>query len=352
MRQISDADYKKIVVGLGLILVLTLVFKLRTADSGLRNEEKLSSNPQSIIRNPQSDPSIDLATRTLTEFQAEQLMSEKPAVSYVGRNLFNFNNASVREHPTFSSDIDSASELPQVRAEATVRREVHAPSIQLSSLEPSMVYTNARYINLVVRGQGFRPEMKIYINGKPEIVTTRFVSDRELQATLPAGALIEARNLQIEVKKPEDAALSFSNPLTFSIAPLPFSFVGEITEEGGRNMRVLLLGEDERWSAAIGELLKDRWRIVSIAGDYLELEDTQLGSRHRLKKGEPVANAVKSEPTRQPAEQATANESSDQDDSNASSSAEPGVNLLARPQRPMTYKELLQRRAAMRQKHR
>jgi hypothetical protein len=359
MWQISSSTYEKILVGFALILTLSILHQLRIVDFGLQGGQSASSvkvgDSQEKLRNPQPnvsrDDSIEQAMQTLAEFKVEALTSQKPEVSFIGRNLFG--NGPVRNFstmPTVPPFSSSTSALGASRIESL------SPSIRLDSISPDTAFAQGQELKLVVRGENFKPEVKIYVNGNPDIVATRFVSPQEVQTTLSAQVLAVPRSLRIEVKRPGDERLTYSNPLTFKISPLPLTFLGEISEQGGRNTQVILLDEDERLSIPIGGLVKGRWKIVTIVGDFLELEDVEAGTRYRLKRGESLAKSDQdSSQGKESDQQASVDEETEEKDDTgqpgtASPSSKDDVNLLARPERPMTYKELLQRRAVMRQK--
>jgi hypothetical protein len=330
-RPISSKTQANILVALGLCLAALLIYQYSSRFfSRPAEQEKISRQTQLAAAakddgarsTSAANSDVDAAVQRLAEFQVTQLTSDKPAVSEIGRNLFN-----------------------DASAEASFQQNVRPrqPAIELMTLAPASACVSAQPLKLSAQGEKFNAKQRIYING--EALATTLISSQELQATLPAALLATAQSLRVEVKELGKEAERFSNPLTFTINPPPappFVFIGEISDSGGGNPEVILTNNQDQFSTHIGAVVQNRWRILGIAGEYLQLEDVQLGRQLRLKKGE--ATAPPPARSGESAGRAATNEPERANGQDRSSGLSP--ELFARPAHPMTREELLQKRAA------
>ncbi|MEW6730525.1 MAG: hypothetical protein AB1489_04210 [Acidobacteriota bacterium] len=318
-------------LSIGVVLALLLTYQATRPDAHNTNEQQTSidTSVANVQDQPLANSNLDIAVRTLAEFQADQITNDKPAVSQITRNLFSNTTSAV------------AAPLPTAISPP-------APPIQLLTCEPSRIFVQVHPFDLIVRGVKFKSGWKIYINGSAEKIATTFVSSEQLQARLPAVLLSQAQSLRIEVKAPGNESKLFSNPLTVVVAPPPlpaFSFIGQISEEGGDNPRIVLSEKRDRLIVVVGDVVQERWRILDLVGDYLELEDVELGVRHRLKKGDAPLAAQSNSLN-------VATEATKQIPTVSEKETQPMPPLFNRPAQPMTYQELLKRRAeAARQRH-
>lgn len=102
-----------------------------------------------------------------------------------------------------------------------------------------------------------------------------------------------------------------------SVSAPPFSLTGQIVENGSERVTFILSDGVESFTAQIGDTVKGHWRLSAVEGTTLLCEDLAKGGVHRLRMGEPTAS------------------------NNESATTE----VVVRPSAPITYKELLRRRA-------
>lgn len=115
------------------------------------------------------------------------------------------------------------------------------PVPELIGLEAPLFRAGRRHAPLRLHGHGFRPVSVIQLGGKP--LETRFHSDQDLEAVLPAEALAQPGSLSVRVETPGPGG-GRSNPLELTVLPPP-PFGGRFVvfmsnRYGGRN-RILLL---------------------------------------------------------------------------------------------------------------
>src|SRR5256885_827942 len=165
-------------------------------------------------------------------------------------------------------------------------------TVPITAISPSSVYARTKELKLVVRGNNFAPEMRIYLNGSPTFAQTVFTSANELRADVPQQYFATAQQLRVEVKTPGQEEKFFSNPLTLTILepPLPkFTMLGQMAESGGKNPTAILLDGDKRLVAPIGDNVSGTWKGINIGSNFVEVEEvtTPQGVRHPIKMKEP-----------------------------------------------------------------
>jgi hypothetical protein len=162
------------------------------------------------------------------------------------------------------------------------------PTVTINNITPLSVYAQTKPFDLIVKGEKFSPEMHIYLNGNPSFAPTKFVSENELSATVPQQFFTNAQPLKVEVKQPgaEDKFFSNSITLTVSAPPQPrFTLVGVTAEAGGINPQAILLENENRQTAGIGDKVSNIYKVVNIGSNFIEVEDvtTAIGVRHQVK---------------------------------------------------------------------
>lgn len=119
--------------------------------------------------------------------------------------------------------------------------------------------------------------------------------------------------------KPVEEKPAASLPVSEPMSP-PFSLTGQIVENESERVTLILSDGTESFTAQLGETVKGHWRLQAVEGNALLCEDLNKGVVHKLRMGEPISSSKKSEPKE-------------------------SVSVPARPAAPITYKELLKRRA-------
>jgi len=156
------------------------------------------------------------------------------------------------------------------------------PPVLISGLNPSGVIARTADFNLTVLGAKIPPDSKVFINGRD--YPTTFVNETQVRASVTAATIRASGNMRVEVKSVSDPSL-FSNALNLNVAepPVPpFLYVALSVDKKGVHTAVLK-------SQADGQLIYvhqgdtiDRWRILAISGDKIDILDTNYNIPHSL----------------------------------------------------------------------
>lgn len=140
---------------------------------------------------------------------------------------------------------------------------------------------------LTVRGSGFTEENRIYVNGNPLVVKTKFVSSSELKADFPQHLFTSPGQFRIEVKTPGKEEEWFSIPLNLTVLQPPspnYKMLAYIAEANGANPQALLQDGNKTLTVVVGQRL-GIFTITSITPQTVEFEDiaTAVGVKHTIR---------------------------------------------------------------------
>lgn len=156
------------------------------------------------------------------------------------------------------------------------------PPLQVDFVTPQSVYAGAKTFRLEVAGSKFTPESRIIFNGAP--LRTTFISPQHLVAEVPANMILGEGPRQIMVDTPDGKL--YSNPVTINVQAPPkpqFQYIGMIGRTHYNNDTAVFRDQDKKeFSARLTDVVAGRFRVVSISGSEIVLEDTSLGFRHKL----------------------------------------------------------------------
>lgn len=333
MLPISNKIYFRtlqiLVVGLSLLLIYQTFFNV-TKNKEI-NVVTVSDNTVDN-KETQKAKSIQNAIETIASFSEAEM--ESPAILPVGRNLF--------QHSSFervsSQEIVPNREITSARAKTN---DVLALT-QISELIPNKVYIQNKAVKFLIKGTNLNESMKAYVGNN--LLETNFIDSSQLQVILPAQFLATEGVLQIEVKTQKTDKEIGSNRVFLTVAkpPIPsFTFVGMFSDTGGHNTKLLLRVGTEDLTVSIGDLIKNRWKLANLSGDFLTFEDRETGISYQVKKGERiVSQPVLAQDKEYKQDKVVANETSKRSDIIE-------TNLFERSSKPMTSKELWEKRAAM-----
>jgi hypothetical protein len=183
-----------------------------------------------------------------------------------------------------------------------------------------------------------------------------------------------ATNSGNAAKTEEPKTVANSNVGRPAVAPsnavatsLPFVFIGETSNADGSNQQLMLLHSpsQKEITARLGDTIHNRWRVVRLGQGYLELEDLTTKIRQRLNIGEypdTVVKSVKNNSNVVDNSTVTANlapsnaKNAIKDNGKNSSKDREGTaegtldtEIFRRSAQPLTYTELMQKRAKARQ---
>lgn len=138
-----------------------------------------------------------------------------------------------------------------------------------------------------MRGNGFAQDQKLYVNGSPSAVETRFINQSELRALFPQHLFGAAGQVRIEVKTPGKEADSFSIPLNLNILQPPapqYKMLAFISEADGSNPQALLQEGNKSLTVSVGQKL-GAFKITSITPRNIDFEDISVavGVTHTIR---------------------------------------------------------------------
>ena len=308
-----------LVVSLSLLLIYQTFFAKKKS-----SEVKPTIGESTLyFEQSQKTESIQKAIETITTFSEDE--TQKLEVLPIGRNLFqnSYNLERVSSQETMP--------MAKVSPDLTV--------VQINELMPSKIYLQNRAIKFLVKGTNLNESMKVYANNS--LLETNFRDSSELQASLPSEFLFVEGTLSIEVKAQKLGKEMVSNtlPLTIARPPMPsFTFVGTFSDVGGQNTKLLLRVGAEDLTVSVGDLIKNRWKIASLSGEFLAFEDRETGLSYQMKKGEQIVSQQVKEIVQD--KPIVASEIIKKNDNVEK-------RLFERSNKPMTSKELWEKRAAM-----
>jgi hypothetical protein len=162
------------------------------------------------------------------------------------------------------------------------------PPLTLGYASPQSVYAGSRSFRLEINGDKFTPDSMIFWNGSQ--IPTNYVSPQKLTADISANLIAGEGQRSIEVRTPDGRL--YSNPvmLTVQAPPRPtVQYVGvELARRGNNNVAYFREpGNPLEYGRRLSDIVNpstvnNRFRVVSISGSEVILEDTNLGFRHKL----------------------------------------------------------------------
>lgn len=159
------------------------------------------------------------------------------------------------------------------------------PPLLATGVSPSNVYARTPGdFSLQVSGDKFTPAVHIIVDGRD--LPTRFINANQLFATVPASMITFPGPKAVLARTPDGKL--YSNPLSLNVAPPPdpnqsYSYVGLIGKRSFNDTAVLMTrSTKELMNVQRGEVIGNRFRIVSISEKEIQLLDTQLKIPHKM----------------------------------------------------------------------
>lgn len=279
------SERKKMIAAaaLGFVALLTLWYaffgstpKATTSQAGAGNANRTTQTQRTTSSSSTSDGTTPRLTPASLSVDASPLPPSPipvndpspPAVPDAGRNIFAYY---IPPPP-----VQKPTPLPPPPT------PVPSPPVMVSSVSPSNVYARTGDFKLDVMGDKFTPQMRIYIDGRE--LETRYLSQHQLSANVPAAAFAYEGARQIIVRTPDGTL--YSNPATLSVAapPVPnYTYVGLV---GGPRYDDTAILKDKNSKNLInvqrGDTVSGRFRVTSISQREVVLVDTNLRVKHTL----------------------------------------------------------------------
>ncbi len=250
-----------------------------------------SKKPTARTKSTATSTKNNLATTTanviepqdIRDLEALQLVRYSPAVFRtdlaLGRNIFSYYVPPPR--PT-------GTPAPLVEATPIPMPTPVPPEITLASLSPSNVFARTKDFQLLVSGDKFTPDTRIYLNNQE--LPTQYVSPQQLKTNVPASLITAAGARAVTVRTPDN--ILFSNQASLNVMPPPvpqYTYVGLVGGRSPRTGDTAVLkpqAEGNRNSDLLsvqrGDTVGGRFILNNISANALELTDKELGIKHTL----------------------------------------------------------------------
>lgn len=265
------------------------------------------------------------ASQALAEFAQND---GQVSMDKVGRNIF------ATSGPTYLSPREVKVELN---------------SIELTSLTPNHSYPSQQPLEVLIGGRGLRAGLTVNVDGIG--VRSRLINGQDLMVEIPKERLSSPGNITIEVK--DSAGHTRNMVFTVQSRPRPpFLFAGYTADANGTNRKAILLQGTERLMVVEGMVFQNHWRVIDFSSEYIDLEDITLSQQHRLMVGEdPKVSQAAKEPqvkesrSREPQIKEAVQNDEELVVAPVTQNKETNKSLFSRSETPMTYAELLKKRA-------
>jgi len=179
------------------------------------------------------------------------------------------------------------------------------PPLKIFGFSPVSVFAGAGAFDLVVTGNAFTPESRIFFNGT-EMPTTFLGPDR-LQTNVPANFIAGSGQRQIMVRTPDGKLYSDAAFFNVDNPPRPqLQYVGIVAPKLGNNATAYLQEGtatpmakrlDDRVGVCTGDATPGCFRIVSISRERVIVQDVKLGFRYNIDMVKPSSGGTGSSPS-------------------------------------------------------
>jgi len=166
-------------------------------------------------------------------------------------------------------------------------------------MTPANTYAGSKDFRLEVAGEKFAQNARIVFNGNA--LSTTFISSERLSANVPASLVARAGAGSVFVNTPDGQLYSY--PASFNIIPPPrpdFDYIGVIARQHYNNDTAYFQERgrqnDEPFTARLNDVVKGRFRVVSISSNEVEFVDVMLGFRHKLELLRPDESSTSAAP--------------------------------------------------------
>lgn len=156
------------------------------------------------------------------------------------------------------------------------------PPINLRAAIPQNVYAGTPAFKMMVDGEGFTADSKIYFN-QAELPTT-FVNEKKLAADVTANMIAQEGQKIIEVRTPDGRLYSNQAFLMVNPPPKPtVQYIGMIARTRGNNDTAYFIGGSPTpFGARLNDVVSGQFRLIDISASEVVFEDVNLSFRHRV----------------------------------------------------------------------
>lgn len=270
-----------LVLGLLAVVVLSYTFFFSGGSSKSKTTANNNANAnKSVVRLPQSStspaiPSV-IEVKTDNPFDVLTPLPDDPYAPVFAdapsRNIFVLYDPSQNPPPA-----PKASPIP-------TPVPVPTPPLFIGGINPSSKYSGERDFTIEVYGDKFTPDSKILFQGT--LIPTQYGGAQRLSGQVSAALIMGEGPRSISVATPDGKLYSNPTQLSVQAPPVPnFNFVGLVARKRYNNDTVVLqdkTNKQQYLNARLGETVGGRFKVVSISGKEVVMQDVQLSFRHSL----------------------------------------------------------------------
>jgi hypothetical protein len=114
---------------------------------------------------------------------------------------------------------------------------------------------------------------------------TRYLNPQQVSAAIPGSVIANPRALEVKVSSSDGVVYSNSTTLNVAAPPTPnYSYIGIIGKQKHVGDTAILLdkGNKETLNVQLGDLLGNRFRVLSISEKEVVVVDSNLKVKHTL----------------------------------------------------------------------
>ncbi len=234
---------------------------------------------------PRGSNTSTTGDRVLPTADEQRFIYETTAIDYrpgsayapdAGRNIFAF------YEPPPPCTKDCPTPIPPPIKTPTPATPAPTPPILLRAAIPQNVYAGMPAYKMMVDGEFFTPDSRIYFN-QTELPTT-FVSEKKLSGDVTANMIAQEGQKSIEVRTPDGRLYSNQAFLMVNPPPKPtVQYIGMIARKRYNNDTAYFIGGSPTpFGARLNDVVGGQFRLIDITAAEVVFEDVNLGFKHHV----------------------------------------------------------------------
>ena len=276
-----------LVLGVMAVIALTYTFGGMLLSSKGKTTVSINASPSPTATVPgqiNPDPNFPTQEEIYSEYMTFPIVYNPNSFSAPppGRNIFAFYEPPL---PTPVPPFVPGEKTPTPATPFPTPTPTPVPPLLVSYINPQSVYAGTqKSFRLEVNGDKFTPESQIFFNAIP--LPTTYVNPQKLFATVPASYIANAGQARILVATPDGKLYSNEGFFNIQAPPKPqLTYIGLIAHRHNNNDTAFFQesGKQDPTEARLNDVVGGRFRVMSISVEEVELIDTQLGFRYKLK---------------------------------------------------------------------
>lgn len=274
---------------LGVTALVALYMAFGGSFFGSKPATTATVKPSPTPRNSTTTSTSTTGDRALPTAEDQQFYYETTPIDYrpgsqpapdAGRNIFAFYEPPPPCDPKKLGDCPTP--VPTPIRTPPPPSPPPPPPVSLRAAIPQNVYAGVPAFKMMLDGEVFTPEMRVYFN-QVELPTT-FVSERKLSADIPANMIAREGQQTIEVRTPDGRL--YSNPAFLMVNPPPkptVQYIGMIARKRYNNDTAYFIGGSPTpFGARLNDVVGGQFRLIDITASEVVFEDINLGFKHKV----------------------------------------------------------------------